>query len=285
MHRAPVALVALGALLLAGCSDNTTQPLSVTPQQPLSGQSAQSGYYFQSASEQQLQDDTFANPGYLWIDEGQSLFQTPPLAQSQTLQPSNDATPSCANCHSNSVASDTGRDWTSAATRYPTFDARLNRVINLETRINECRVRHQSQQPLPFESRALLALSAFVANRALGQPIKAATRAEDLASSRRGAAYYQRRKGQLNLACTHCHERHPGLMLRGDRLSQGLPTGYPAYKLEWQTLGSLQRRLRDCDAGVRAERWEYGAQTYVDVERYLKDRAAGLPIETPAVRR
>jgi len=130
-----------------------------------------------------------------------------------------------------------------------------------------------------------LALTTYVAHQANGQPIKASERAEDVSSSNRGHVYYQRRKGQLNLACQHCHEQSAGKMLRGDRLSQGLPTGYPAYKLEWQTLGSLQRRLRDCDAGVRAERWDYGSQTYVDVERFLKDRAAGLVIETPAVRR
>ena len=31
------------------------------------------------------------------------------------------------------------------------------------------------------------------------------------------------------------------------------PTGYPLYRLEWQALGSLQRRLRNCMTGVRAE--------------------------------
>ncbi len=62
------------------------------------------------------------------------------------------------------------------------------------------------------------------------------------------------------------------------------PTGYPLYRLEWQGLGSLQRRLRNCIVGMRAEAFPYGAPEYVDLELYLATRAAGMPVETPAVR-
>jgi len=262
-------LTLLISALLAGC-DHTE--MNSTP--PITPPTAQSGYHYQSAAEQTLQDDTFANPGYLWVDEGALLF----VASATGYTP-------CASCHSQQEQEHSTNNWATAAARYPTFDSSLNSVISLEQRINQCRIKHQQQPAYPWESHELLALTTYVAHQAKGQPINAAKTAPDIASSERGAAYYQQRKGQLNLACRHCHELNPGKMLRGDRLSQGLPTGYPAYKLEWQTLGSLQRRLRDCDAGVRARRWEYGAQVYVDVERFLKDRAAGLVIETPAVRR
>jgi len=262
-------------VLLTGCdnSETTSAPALKPLPKPVE---TQSGYHYQSAAEQKLQDDTFANPGYLWVDEGELLFQS---------SGTSGQAPACASCHDNQSKSGQSHNWTTAATRYPTYDNATDSVINLEARINQCRVNHQQQTAYAWESRELLALTTYVAHQAKGQSIKAATTAPDLASSKRGAAYYQQRKGQLNLACRHCHQLNAGKMLRGDRLSQGLPTGYPAYKLEWQTLGSLQRRLRDCDAGVRAERWDYGAQIYVDVERYLKDRAVGLVIETPAVRR
>ncbi len=48
--------------------------------------------------------------------------------------------------------------------------------------------------------------------------------------------------------------------------------------------GSLQRRLRRCMIGVRAEPYPYGAPELVDLELYLAQRAAGLPIDTPGVR-
>src|SRR5256885_16986097 len=42
-------------------------------------------------------------------------------------------------------------------------------------------------------------------------------------------------------------------------IPQAHPTGYPLYRLEWQNLGSLQRRLRNCLVGIRAEPYDYGA--------------------------
>ena len=76
-----------------------------------------------------------------------------------------------------------------------------------------------------------------------------------------------------------------GQQLRGQPISQGHSNAYPAYRLEWQAVGSLQRRLRNCNIGVRAEPYPYGAQEYVNLELFLAWRASGLRIETPGVRR
>ena len=54
------------------------------------------------------------------------------------------------------------------------------------------------------------------------------------------------RQGQLNLACANCHDDNWDKRLAGSAITQGHPTGYPLYRLEWQSLGSLQRRLRAC---------------------------------------
>jgi sulfur-oxidizing protein SoxA len=59
---------------------------------------------------------------------------------------------------------------------------------------------------------------------------------------------------------------------------------FPNYRLEWQSLGSLQRRLRNCLVGIRAEPYEFGAPELVDLELFLRWRARGMIIETPAVR-
>ncbi len=49
-------------------------------------------------------------------------------------------------------------------------------------------------------------------------------------------------------------------------------------------MGSLQRRIRNCLTGVRAEPYTYGAPELVALELYLAARARGLLVETPAVR-
>jgi sulfur-oxidizing protein SoxA len=81
------------------------------------------------------------------------------------------------------------------------------------------------------------------------------------------------------------HDENWGKRLRGDVISQGQSHGWPAYRLEWQTMGSLHRRLRACSLGVRAEVLDYGAREYLALELYLAWRGEGLPMESPGVRR
>ena len=100
----------------------------------------------------------------------------------------------------------------------------------------------------------------------------------------RGEALFRQRMGQLDLSCAQCHDANAGRRLAGSVIPQGHPTGYPIYRLEWQSVGSLARRIRGCMTGVRAEPFGDDAPETVDLELYLKQRAAGLPVETPAVR-
>jgi sulfur-oxidizing protein SoxA len=99
-----------------------------------------------------------------------------------------------------------------------------------------------------------------------------------------GRSLWRRRQGQLDLSCAACHDDNAGRKLGASLIPQGHPTGYPVYRLEWQALGSLQRRLRNCMIGVRAEPYPYGDAAFVGLELYLRDRATGLLVETPAVR-
>jgi len=75
--------------------------------------------------------------------------------------------------------------------------------------------------------------------------------------------------------------RNWGKRLLSETISQGQPNAYPAYRLEWQTLGSLERRMRACLSGIRAEMLPYASPEYLDLELYLAWRAQGLPVETP----
>jgi sulfur-oxidizing protein SoxA len=100
-----------------------------------------------------------------------------------------------------------------------------------------------------------------------------------------GKAFYVRRRGQLDLACYHCHDRLAGQRLRGDVISQGQSNGFPVYRHTWQTLGSTHRIFAWCNVSVRAESYPYGSDEYVNLELFVAWRGRGLPVETPAVRR
>jgi sulfur-oxidizing protein SoxA len=170
------------------------------------------------------------------------------------------------------------------AARHPAYDAKLARPVNLEQRINACRTDRQRAAPLAYESRDLLALTAYVARQSRDLPVNISVDEKTKPFVDAGREMFYRRQGQLNLACTQCHNDQWGKRLAGNPIPQAHPTGYPVYRLEWQGLGSLQRRLRNCLAGIRAESYAYGAPEFVELELYLMWRARGMKLEAPAVR-
>ena len=103
------------------------------------------------------------------------------------------------------------------------------------------------------ESHDLLSLAAFVALQSRGLPIAPPDDPRLAAVREQGADIYKRRQGQLNLSCAICHDDNAGQKLAGVTIPEAHPTGYPLYRLEWQALGSLKRRLRNCFIGMRAE--------------------------------
>lgn len=171
------------------------------------------------------------------------------------------------------------------AVAHPKHSPALGRVANLEERINACVTANQKSTPLAWESPELLALTAYVARQSRGMPIAVSIEGEARAVHERGRSLYFERQGQRNLSCTQCHDRTWGRTLLAERISQGHPADWPAYRLEWQSLGSLQRRLRACYFGVRAELPGFGSADLVALELYLADRARGLSASVPGVRR
>jgi sulfur-oxidizing protein SoxA len=228
-----------------------------------------SGTTFMGPELQAMQDDDSANPASLWLLDGETLWN----------QKTGAAGKSCADCHGDVTAGMKG-----VAARYPAIDPARGQPIDLEQRINLCRTTHQDAPALPYEGNDLLALTALVGRQSRGQPIDIADGPVSRPFIDLGDALFHRRQGQLNLSCAQCHDDNWGRHVGGSVIPQGHPTGYPLYRLEWQTLGSLQRRLRNCMIGMRAEPYAYGSAESVQLELYLMWRARGLPIETPAVR-
>jgi sulfur-oxidizing protein SoxA len=228
-----------------------------------------SGYEFMARETRAMQDDDTANPAMFSVLDGETLWQRKDGA----------AAKSCADCHGDARTSMKG-----VAARYPAFDAALGRPIDLEQRVNVCRAEKQQATPFAFESKELLALAAYIGNQSRGLPIDIADDERTRPFLQTGREMFIQRQGQLNLSCAQCHDDNWGQKLAGAPIPQGHPTGYPIYRLEWQTLGSLQRRLRNCLFGMRAVSYPYGASELVNLELYLMWRARGMPLETPAVR-
>lgn len=245
MTRAWRGLLPLIALLLGGADVRPTQE-------------------YLSPDIRAAQEDPSRHPGWLWVEEGEALWRA--------------GEKPCASCHGG-IAGMAG-----VAARYPAV-APDGELLDLEGRIERCRTEHQGQASFGRESEPLLALAAAIASRSRGMPVSVATDGPAAPFLEKGRRFYETRQGQLNLACRQCHDDNAGRRLRGDVISNGLGTGYPAYRLEWNTMGSLHRRLRACSLGVRAEQLPLGSPEYLALELFLASRAKGLPVEAPGLRR
>ncbi|WP_281744419.1 sulfur oxidation c-type cytochrome SoxA [Polynucleobacter yangtzensis] len=227
----------------------------------------QSSYELMSAENKAMQDDPSLNPAMFWLGDGETLWQ-------QKIGPQNK---SCSSCHGDAKKSMRG-----VATQFPKVIK--GKLQTLEGQINQCRVGAQGASPLTYESKDLLALTAFVAFQSKGMPISISETSANALFLKKGRQTFNERMGQLNLSCAQCHEDRAGLKLGGSLIPQGHPNAYPIYRLEWQTLGSVQRRLRNCMSGVRAQQFEYGSPEMAQLELFLMWRARGLPLESPGVR-
>jgi L-cysteine S-thiosulfotransferase len=236
------------------------------PAEPTAAAAAlrRSGLEDMSAAVQTLQRDDTQNPGMLWVAEGAARWS------------GDSGSPSCARCHG--IAAVTMRG---VAARHPAWDPRRQRVLTLAQRIDACQREHLGGS---MGADAVLALTTFVAHQSRGQPIQpprheALDRLADV-----GLRLWQQPLGQLGLSCSQCHDAAAGRRLAGSTIPQAHPTGYPIYRLEWQGIGGLTRRLRTCMVGVRAEPFAPDAMEWVALEVFLMRRAAGMPLETPGVR-
>lgn len=228
-----------------------------------------SGYAFMSPATQAMQDSDAENPAMLWVKEGERLFNVPPDSKGKP----------CAACHTK-----TNRSLEGVAATYPQFDAANQQPVTLSQRIAQCRVEYQAQTTTQPESREHLALVTYVALLSRGKPIAPYRDARMSPFFQRGEQHFKTRMGQLDLSCADCHANNAGRKLAGNPIPEAHPTAYPLYRLEWQDVGSLQRRIRNCMSGIRAEPFAYGAQEMVELETYLMSRAAGMRMESPGVR-
>lgn len=228
---------------------------------PAAADERRSGRDTMSPALRALQADDGQHPAQLALALGRELWSAGPKA--------------CASCHGEPER------LRGAATRYPAWDRGL---LDLPGRIQRCRVQHQGQPAWGPEAEGLLALTALVAQQSRGQPLRPPAGPELDAAAARGQRLFTTRLGALNLSCAQCHDERAGLRLGGSLIPQGHVDDYPVFRLEWQSLGSLQRRLRGCLNGVRATVWDWDSAELLALETYLARRSAGLPMQPPGVR-
>jgi sulfur-oxidizing protein SoxA len=226
-----------------------------------------SGYEYIKQATRDMQDDDFENPGLLTVEKGLVLFNAQP----------DGAGKACAACHG---AAGESLDVSKIA-RYPVHNG--NGLVSLQRQISTCRI-NNGGSPLPTNHPDLLSLETFVRNRAAGEPVNVQTDGPMAPLLGKGEQLYRQRYGLIDMSCQHCHDYYPGQMIRGQKISQGMGNGFPAYRLDIGEITNLSQRIEQCLTLMRAEPFEADSQDSLLLQLYIMSRSNGLDIETPAVR-
>lgn len=239
---------------------------------------------------QALQNDSNKNPITLWLDRGTSLWQSQCQschAGMDTLKRSAGSFPRLApggNTLRN-IEDQIAICWQRSSAAKPLIPANANSTVTMAS----VESLTKAASPLANDHEDVLALSAALHQVAQGERINvAASRGQDApwqAHLQNGQQLYQTRMGRINLACMHCHDQKVGAQMRADVISQGHTTGFPIYRMSWQTLGSTERRLRACYSGVQAALPPPGSADLRDLELFMKVRANGMVLDGPSIRR
>jgi sulfur-oxidizing protein SoxA len=228
-----------------------------------------SGWEFRDPSTQALETDDFENPGFIHVDRGEELWSTVDGSEGK----------SCASCHNDASESMKG-----VRASMPKWSEAKGKPQALEHFINTCRTERMGAEAWKWESNEMLGMTAYVGLQSRGMPVNVQTDGPMQEWWQRGKDLYYTRVGQLDMACSNCHEDNYGNMIRADHLSQGQINGFPVYRFKWQGLGSIHRRFKGCMENIRAEPYKRGSDEFTALELYVASRGQGLSVETPAVR-
>jgi sulfur-oxidizing protein SoxA len=226
-------------------------------------------YSIDKASREQWEQLEEFPPYELAIAEGEELFNTP-FANGQTY----------ASCFRNGGIGVKGD--------YPYYDEERREVVTLELAINECRIKN-GEKPLKYKSGDIASISAYMAYTTRGQKVNIPTprTVGALAAYNEGKRFYYTRRGQLNMACAHCHIDNAGNMIRTEILSPSLGhmTHFPKYRLKWGGMGTVHRRVGGCNSQVRAKSFAAQSVEYRNLEYFLTYMSNDLPWNGPGVRK
>jgi sulfur-oxidizing protein SoxA len=227
-----------------------------------------SGWRFRTDETQVLQMDDFDNPSFIFVDQGLELYAKVDGSEGKA----------CATCHEG-VESFKGLRAT-----LPRHNDETGEVETMETLVNNCRTTRMGAEPWGWSKGNMTAMSALISLQSRGMPINVKTDGGAAEAYELGKELYYTRVGQLDMACSNCHEDNYGNMIRADHLSQGHINGFPTYRLKNAKLNSVQGRFKGCMSNIRATPYKEGSKEFSALELYVASRGNGLSVESPSVR-
>jgi len=225
-----------------------------------------SGWTFRTDETQALQTDDFDNPAFVFLDQA--------IDQWDVVEGSEEK--ACSSCHED-VA-----DFAGLKATLPRVEN--GELVTLTNLVNECRTERMGAEAWKYSGANMSAMTALIAHQSRGMAMNVKIDGEAAPFWEQGKELYYQRVGQLDMACSNCHEDNYGNMIRADHLSQGQINGFPLYRLKNAKINTTHGRFKGCMSNIRATPFKEGGPEFKALELYIASRGQGLSVETPAVR-
>ena len=175
------------------------------------------------------------------------------------------------------------------AGEYPKFDTKKGKVITLSVAINDC-LKANGQKPWSMMKGKMADLEAYFAakSKEAGKKVHITIPSKEAADAyERGKKYYYSQRGYLKLSCATCHVQGAGNRVRREVLSPllGHTTHFPVYRLKWQGLGTLERRIKGCEKNQGEQPHKPASAWVSEMLYFMAYMSNGLPVDGPDVRK
>jgi sulfur-oxidizing protein SoxA len=172
---------------------------------------------------------------------------------------------------------------------YPMFDESRKAVVTLTQAINEC-VTANGEKKWNEKKGDMANAQAFFANKTKEAEKKVNIKiesAEAAAAYERGKEFYYTQRGYLNLSCATCHVQGAGQRVRNESLSQllGHTTHFPVYRLKWQGVGTLERRMEGCVKDQGQNPIKPSSKEMKELLYFMAYMSNGMAVDGPDIRK
>ena len=161
---------------------------------------------------------------------------------------------------------------------YPQWDARVKRVVTLETAINQCLKAH-GEPLLDYQEAPMAQVTAYARSLSNGQKVTVRVPAAAQERFEQGRRLYFTRMGQRNFACASCHVGLAGKHYGNETLSPaiGQATHWPVMRPGGPL--TLQMKMRECLELMGAAPFPAGSDELNHIEYFLAYLSNGLPLK------
>lgn len=249
----------------------------------------------EDASEKEIEryramiNDPMANPGYLAVDRGETLWAEKRGAKNVSLE-------TC------DLGVGPGK-LEGAFVQLPRYFKDADQVMDLEQRLLWCMEKIQGLDTKPLRAKPFSGpgrgsdmqdLVAFIANKSNGMKINVVLDdPKEKEAYAIGEALFFRRSSINDFSCQTCHAE-PGKRIR----LQGLPqldkpgkdaqatmSSWPTYRVSQSALRTMQHRLWDCYRQMRMPAPDYGSEAVTALALFLNKQANGAELNVPSIKR